>query len=385
MAYLVRRSGTRSIRLLLLPSLLGLTLRCTCAYKMTNPDYMTLDWGRNFLALVFASKMLDFAFVPQGRLKLGEKRLRAVGEPLLASEERGVRPEDKRNRKGLLARLPPWLGDALEVGLSIRDIGWDLGRDTYIPQVIGPQDRGPFLKTTAISLLWNILILDFCDAILKSVPGVNNTEGGSIFIPYLPTALRYAVSTLVNAMVGTYILNGMTAASNALAMLGVGVLGHPPSLWPPAFDKPWVSQSLRELWGKRWHQLLRRVFLIYGGYPGHWLAGDLGLFVGTFVASGMFHAIGLDNYDIRIVLFFSLQSVAILLENALRKITGKRVGGPVGRLWVYLDLFVFAQIMTDAWSLRGMLGAMLIPQHKRNFTRILLGPLFTRFTNFLEK
>ena len=61
--------------------------------------------------------------------------------------------------------------------------------------------------------------------------------------------------------------------------------------WPPIFDNPWASQSLHELWGKRWHQLLRRTFLVCGGYPGYWIAGNTGMILGSFFASGMFHQI----------------------------------------------------------------------------------------------
>ena len=42
------------------------------------------------------------------------------------------------------------------------------------------------------------------------------------------------------------------------------------------------------------------------------------------------------GFDVRVVLFFFLQGEAVLLERLWKKVTGKRVGGAIGKLWTYV-------------------------------------------------
>lgn len=137
-----------------------------------------------------------------------------------------------------------------------------------------------------------------------------------------------------------------------VTLLCVLVLHHDPRSWPPLFDAPWAAVSLHEFWAKRWHQLLRQTFLVMGGYPLAFLFSLIspprlkktskmaGFVLGTFTASGLYHywamyAMGRGS-DIQCLLFFVAQAFGIGLERAWRGITGRRVGGWAGRVWVWL-------------------------------------------------
>jgi hypothetical protein len=120
-------------------------------------------------------------------------------------------------------------------------------------------------------------------------------------------------------------------------------------------DDPWHADSMHMLWARSWHQLLRNTFLVFGGYPGRWIGGDLGMLLGAFVASGLFHECSIytlgRGLDHTVTLFFASQGPILIGERLWRQVTGRRVGGPIGRLWVYFVMFVGAQPMGLSFSL----------------------------------
>ena len=226
----------------------------------------------------------------------------------------------------------------------MRGIGWDFGRDVYVPPRTTSTKRKQFLFDTALNFLAHFLAVDLCDSLLKLVPGVGSPEGGSMFLPHLPPHLRYALSTSIHVTGGLMVIFGIEAGNDFVSLLAVGILGDSPEAWYPLYDSPWRATSLHDFWGRRWHQILRHMFLSFGGYPGMWLGGKAGLVLGTFFASGMFHALGLQMSDPRVVLFFLLQGVGVLLEDVYRRCTGRRVDGPAGWCWTALCVVVLGQI-----------------------------------------
>ncbi|KAJ3004494.1 hypothetical protein NUW54_g4789 [Trametes sanguinea] len=115
LAYLVRRQGTHLMRLLLLPTVIAMTLRCTFRYTKDDPSLVWYEWNRGtlrfaspglmilalktflsagLLAMFVMAKSIDFAFAREGRLKLGEKELRRShdndGSPRHVGKERAA-------------------------------------------------------------------------------------------------------------------------------------------------------------------------------------------------------------------------------------------------------------------------------------------------------
>jgi hypothetical protein len=353
------------------------------------------------LTLCCISKALDYAFAPEGLLKIGE---RVAGEqcgpviapsllvelqngqngtaehdPLCETSEseseakpfaKPVFPEKARRRA---TSKYQWLLDSLELLSTQRGLGWKFGAMVYVPpRPPSYYHRRTFLLRSFRTLLVHFTLLDFLESLLKLVPGVGSPRGGTIFLashflpetPYLSeTIVRYATSTFISLISGSAVLAGFMATYGLASLIGVGVLKQDPRAWPPVLDAPFFSTSLNEFWAKRWHQLLRRVFLVFGGLPFAAIASlltlplpssarksisQLATVLGAFLASGMYHefaSIAMGRaWDGRVVWFFLMHGTLVILERLWRKVSGKRVGGIYGRIWVYFWVIGVGQV-----------------------------------------
>jgi hypothetical protein len=293
-------------------------------------------------------KGIDWALVKDGRFKQGEHRPGSMEEPAVAAKQGVDAPGDATARqRPFHSTLPKGLVDALELIFALRGLGWDYGKGVHIPAFSRPTERGPYLRATFISFLINFCSLDLLESLIKLTPGVGSVEGGTIFLPTLPPLQRYALSTAVHFATGCALLAGFGMVYDLCTLVAVGLLGHSPTSWPPVLDSPWFAQSLHDFWAKRWHQLLRQTFLIFGGRPGAAIGGNVGLVLGTFLASGLFHECSMyamgRGWDSRVPVFFVLQGCSVIGERIWRKVTGRRVDGLLGTLWVYFDIVILGQ------------------------------------------
>lgn len=353
LCYLVRRPDTRVIRILLLPLLITTSLQGAFGYVWTDPRLNVYNWGAALASFAVIAKGLDAALASKGRFKQGEKGLGDMEEPAIAKKE-GVdeAPGDTETKKRPGSTfLPRWLEDALEFAFAFRGIGWDFGKGVYLPPPTRPLEKGPFVRATLLSFVVNYVGLDFMESLLKQLPGVGSVRGGTIFYPWMEPLPRYLVSTLIHFSTGCALLCGFAMVYDLITLFAVLLLDHSPTAWPPVMDNPWIADSLHDFWAKRWHQLLRQTFLVLGGIPGRVLFGNIGLVFGTFLASGMFHectiyALG-RGWDGRVPLFFLLQGGAVIGERLWRRWTGRRVGGWFGTLWVYFDIVILGQPLSE--------------------------------------
>jgi hypothetical protein len=78
--------------------------------------------------------------------------------------------------------------------------------------------------------------------------------------------------------------------------------------------------------------------------------GGMGMLLGAFIASGLFHEVTMSamnrGFDLTPLLYFASQGPILVGERVWRIVTGKRVGGWIGRFWVYFVVFVLAQPMS---------------------------------------
>ncbi|KAK7044787.1 hypothetical protein R3P38DRAFT_2690550 [Favolaschia claudopus] len=377
LAYLARRPGTYLIRLLFLPTVIIATLTAGFRFRWTIPELNVYNWAIALLAEVVLAKSLEYTFTKEGMLKIGEREpgLSKGKEPIkgsppisngsVPSTNGHAEPTEFSETQAVVHFIPSWLYDAFELIHTMRGLRWKFAQGTYIPAPNRPLERRAFLRATLISFIQNFLLLDFFESLLKLFPGVGLPTGGTMFYPTLHPILRYPVSTTIHMFTGTALLAGFGMVYDLFTLIAVGLLDSLPSSWPPVTDHPWSATSMHMLWAQSWHQLLRNTFLVFGGYPGRWLAGDLGMLLGTFVASGLFHECSIytlgRGLDHTVTVFFASQGLLLIGERVWRQVTGKRVGGTIGRLWVYFVMFICAQPMTNAWHVRGLGGAMVIP------------------------
>lgn len=309
-------------------------------------------------AELICGKAIDLAWRRDGMLKAGETKPGVLSKspPVLhcpnGSPDGDVSSVDCEDSSPYTVpprntTLPPWLYDSFEVALTIRGLGWQFGADLHVPRDPRPSERSAFLCATAISTLKHFLTFDTIESLIKLVPEVGSPHGGTIFKPDLPMPQRYILSTAIHVATGTCLIAGFEMVHGCITLFALIVFSSSPERWPPLMDNPWISESLHIFWAKRWHQVLRQTFFIYGGFTGQWLAGDIGMLFGTFFGSGTFHECAAyllgKGFSWLVVLFFVLQAPLLLLEKLWRRITGKRVGGIYGRVWVYFCIFVVAQ------------------------------------------
>ncbi|KAH9816195.1 membrane bound O-acyl transferase family-domain-containing protein [Melampsora americana] len=130
-----------------------------------------------------------------------------------------------------------------------------------------------------------------------------------------------------------------------------------PTLAHPVFNSPHTVTSLGEFWGKGWHQLFRKSFLVCGALPASGLARKLGggmkvqkicgLF-GAFLVSGVMHEYIIHGVAHKphpsphvyfkefpsTFLYFLVQPIGIILEPFIIPHIPRRMGG--GWTWVLL-------------------------------------------------
>ncbi|KAF5315191.1 hypothetical protein D9619_006931 [Psilocybe cf. subviscida] len=382
LAYLTRRPDTYPIRLLLLPSVITSILVAAYRFTWTVPELNVYNWGQCLFAAVAIAKALQFALTKEGMLKIGESRP-GVRK---GKDKAGVDDRESSDATQQHPYVATWLYDAIEVSHTMRGFKWKFGQGIHIPRQTRPLERSAFLEATFWSFVKNYLKLDFLESLLKLFPGVGEPMGGSMFYPQLSLPVRFVVSTSCHILTGAALLAGFNMVYDLITFIAVWLFDGSPESWPPVMDDPWHADSMHRFWARDWHQLLRETFIVYGGYPGKWIAGKVGMVLGTFAASGLFHECAMyamcRGFDHAATIFFAIQGPILILERVWRRVTGRRVSGIWGRLWVYFDMFVLAQPMVNSWHRRGLGGGMVIPPHISPSRWILLPVAKTILTTF---
>lgn len=303
------------------------------------------------------SKALEFSLTRTGRLKIGETKLPPIGEEDTPTPSSPT----SKHRASNTSFFSPAVGDAFEVLCACRGYGWDFGEGVHLPLEYRPLERGAFLKATWWSFFKYFLLLDLFGSCLKLIPEVTSPFGGTIFLP-LPPLQRYLASTTIHIMTGTLLIAGFEMVYAIATFIGVGLLRQSPLLWPPPLDHPFSSDSLTVFWAKRWHQILRRMFIVYGGLPGFWLGSwiskevaKMTMLFGVFAASAVFHELSTytigRGFNLKTLGFFLAQAIAVLCERIWYKATGKKVQGWIGLIWVYFCVMILGQPCSEYFTL----------------------------------
>ncbi|KAI6014169.1 hypothetical protein EDC04DRAFT_673610 [Pisolithus marmoratus] len=266
--------------------------------------------------------------------------------------------------------VPMAFWNAWDLLLASRGIGWNWSRGIPIPRSSNEtSSRARFWAYAATRMVFYGLALDaFTEAIRSFSPNFNSWRGDTILDPSLPMISRYLRALQISYLTVWMAYFGLQWGYYTLALVFVPIFRQNPSQWPPLYDKPWLSTSLSELWGRRWHQTLRFPFVSCGGIPLAYLFGPPGGVLGTFLMSAIFHVIDLRSVGrggsiMAEIGFFGMGGVGVLLERAWSKKTtpNRRVKGVYGWIWTFSWMALWGIPVVDTWAKAGRFSADTFP------------------------
>jgi len=268
---------------------------------------------------------------------------------------------DKADRGSISTAL--W--NAWDLLLNVRGVGWNWPRGLILPKpVFDIRSRIAFALLSAARCALHVLAFDAAVQviIIISPEGVSSPTGGSIYDPSLPPVLQLLQCLIISGLAMLTVCFAIEWSYQLLATLFVAIFQQNPSQWPPLFDSPWLSTSLSDLWGRRWHQMFRHTLLAIGGRPFNFLFGRLGGVLGVFLVSGLFHdlelrSVGRGGNSLVIVVFFVMSGVGIVLERVWKRVSGRSVRGILGWLWTFSWLALWGVPVVNEWTKAGRFRA----------------------------
>lgn len=271
------------------------------------------------------------------------------------------------------------LWNAWDLIVNLRRIGWNGSERMHVPKpYFRVESRLTFALLSLCRLISYLLAFDvLCKCVRSLGPETFGTpKGGTIFDPSLPPSERYIKSFIVTLLSGYSAYFIIEAVYQLHALLFTILFQQYPSQWPPLFDSPWFSTSLSSLWGRRWHQLFREYFVAVGSKPLERYFGRAGTVMGAFAVSGALHDVGMRGMgrggdSLPVIGFFLMQGVGVSTEHAWKQVTGRRVSGIIGWLWVFCWFVLLGQVIVDVWARRGLLGAEFLAEAYRPSTLFL--------------
>lgn len=276
-------------------------------------------------------------------------------------------------------------------------------RPAHEAQTMKRQLMWKALKTT----LWSYFLLDVSESIIQE-PRI------------FPTATRHGPSSLSAAREGVFgacgpwlltvtvcfmAFHAMQSMSTFFYLLSL-ILTRPSQIpitqarfEPFLFGEPHKSTSVREMWGKHWHSLLRRFFVLYGYRPVQSVARFLGASValeralsvlGAFTVSGLVHEMCLEAILPHFAHWDRVKSIPFSLRGEPLRMAHKRGFGASN--WASTRFFVMQgiAIVLEEWCTKtlepgvcALLGRKsIVPQHLRPHLGWLWTMTFMAYTGY---
>ncbi|KAI8459799.1 hypothetical protein BY996DRAFT_6429864 [Phakopsora pachyrhizi] len=227
------------------------------------------------------------------------------------NEENGEKSwDDNKNGENVEFSFREWYVWTAEQFSSPRGIQYQWG-----PRVtLKPQTAKQLIKR-----LYKINLINICSTVLSIYFRENKTAKDALIrlglpnVPILTTIIAEAMRTL---SFGVFLITitDIAYSTNTLFAHLIHFINDNDSVnlkfpswflryfnmrtYVPIYDSPHLSTSLAHLWGKAWHQIFRRAFLVFGALPASELAKRFGLsknfqrlagLWGCFLASGILH------------------------------------------------------------------------------------------------
>ncbi|GAA6019348.1 hypothetical protein JCM10207_001267 [Rhodosporidiobolus poonsookiae] len=383
--------ANRLLRLLLLPPTLVLLSQIYLGHKAGDLEpWNESGWGA--LGVIVGARACILAFGLFGRAG----RLRWIGWGWYTRREEGwwTTPAGQDELKRFHAEV---LRDAVPAAEEAAYPAWSPPRRILLaalflasPRHLGFSTARPpsFYRHPARPVRYHLSLLLACSTLCDAVillyarhaafctfeldPALRPRLADPLPPPYpsfLPAPLRAATHTLA---VGLVIQSAMHLSHSSAALLSYALLPRDlaarlpfPSLTllaPFRLEAP----SVRAFWSQAWHDVLSldiahvAYFPILAALPPGAAAQALAV-LSAFAFSGLLHGVSLDAVGIgsdykRMLGLFVLQGAAIVLEQAWERMTGRKVGGRVGKVWTVACVGASAAMLAELYVSRGFLG-----------------------------
>jgi membrane bound O-acyltransferase family protein len=257
--------------------------------------------------------------------------------------------------------------DAADLLFNHRGLGWSWSSEPF-PHNTNPS---PSIPRQFIGLLLKATAFDAAHYVVQLIrPSVSRPEGDTIFDENLRLVPRLFLASCISLCGVIVIYSSVEVMYQVCALFSQIVLGQSAAQWPRISDRPWMSTSVTEFWGKRWHQFFRHLFVVYGARPGKRIAGWYGSIMGAYVVSAIMHVLGLWGLGRGTEFthtggFFVMIGFASILERKWKQWTGKDVAGVFGMLWAAMWQMIWGLGMVDAWTRRGIVANEFLPKEMR--------------------
>lgn len=253
---------------------------------------------------------------------------------------------------------PSRIMDALDLASNVRGYGWNWSRGLYVPHETRPTNRVAFAFYALLSGISHVVM---CGVLYRAIHMFTIGAGSNvstIFDEMLPFFARYLRAAIISNLTGLVAYSGLQTSYDVFTVAGILLFRQDPAQWPPAFETPWCATSLNEFWGRRWHQFYRHTFLL-GARPFSIVLGRTGGIIGAFLMSAILHHTMMATFDSRAEFWrmfvgFEMMGLGILVERTFHKVTGKRVGGVVGWIWMMAWLHLWGSLIVDGFVKVGM-------------------------------
>ncbi|KAF6763391.1 membrane bound O-acyl transferase family-domain-containing protein [Ephemerocybe angulata] len=244
---------------------------------------------------------------------------------------------------------------AFDLFTSARGVGWQHESTAHIRK----QRGGKAVHTRLDAVVQHLVGLARClalyvlgDVAMQLNPSFR-TDGppfGAQVWWLRPTVLGHALAAR-GAIDAVYCGAGIVSVVSGLSE---------PDAWPPLFGSFVDAWSVQNVWGRVWHQMMRRFMTVHSKFvvdntinpSNRTIRGLLKLSVAFFISS-IIHFLGdyivLQNMGSGAFKFFMLQVVAIALESTVMAFLGRSIPRWCGRILGYVWVVCWFSVTLSLW------------------------------------
>lgn len=366
-----------SLILVFLPSkaLAARILFCILLGALTALQYTQIDqWGpykpfRNLNAIIAIDILLTYLrevdILLYRRVNITKDGELDSPDPIFiaAKQAREKKGDNETETKKAKASLPRRIWTGMDLVWNNYDLynPWQIPRYKYLAHT-KPPSRKRFLLTNLATFTINYLILDFFSNGVTTDPADFLEYKQYTFSRWSSVTLdeiaKKIATPLVLAIMTPALVN-INSEMKSIVTVGLGI--YEPRDYPSNWGSVWEIWSVRQLWGKFWHQSFGRVLNAHADFITEYMLGlrKKGVvrryvkLILCFGISGLLHCsenlyVGVPLREEGSVKFFLMSAFTIMFEDGVQWIY-RRLGGK--GVWYMRALGAVWTVLFFAWTL----------------------------------